>query len=173
MKEKIVNKISKSPIINIDLETFHPHGERTSIDLSQWLDQGFLLREKSFRNILKNHNWRQYQGHYIALECSTDAILPSWAYLLVTSYLHLIAKMVVQGSLEELEKMIYSHVIKQLDMEPYRNKPIMINGCYNISIPDDAYVLLVQRLQNVAKSIFFGESCSSVPLWKVKRSVPK
>lgn len=168
MAHQIVNRVAKSPIVNIDLELFHPRGKRTSIDLSQWLDQGFLLREKHFRISLKRHDWQQYQDHYIALECSTDAILPSWAYLLVTSHLLSIAKMVVQGTLQELEKIIYSHTVNQLDLEPYRNKSIMINGCYTISIPDDAYVLLVQRLQSVAKSIFFGESCSSVPLWKSK-----
>ncbi|MCY4215376.1 MAG: DUF2480 family protein [Flavobacteriaceae bacterium] len=169
MENQIVNRIAKSSIVNIDLEHFHPPGKRSSIDLSQWLDQGFLLREKHFRTSLKNHDWQQYQDHYVALQCSTDAILPSWAYLLVTSHLHCIAKLVVQGTIEELEKIIYSHMVSQMDLEPYRNKPIMINGCYNISIPDDAYVLLVQRLQSVAKSIFFGESCSSVPLWKSKR----
>ncbi len=165
----MVNRIAKSPIVNIDLELFHPPGKRSSIDLSQWLDQGFLLREKYFRTSLKSHDWQQYKDHYVALQCSTDAILPSWAYLLVTCHLYLIAKLVVQGTIEELEKIICSHMVNQIDLEPYRNKPLMINGCYNISIPDDAYVLLVQRLQSVAKSIFFGESCSSVPLWKSKR----
>ena len=100
----MVNRIAKSPIVNIDLELFHPPGKRSSIDLSQWLDQGFLLREKYFRTSLKSHDWQQYKDHYVALQCSTDAILPSWAYLLVTCHLYLIAKLVVQGNHRRIRK---------------------------------------------------------------------
>ena len=169
MSEKILNKVSNSVLVNFDLEAYIPKGSRTFIDISQWLEQGFLLREKPFREALITHDWEEYSTHYIALGCSTGAILPAWASLLVTSYLQPVAKTIVLGSLVELERQIFREMIAELDLTPFKGKPIMIKGCSDATIPQDAYILLVQRLQSVAKSIFYGEACSSVPLWKVKK----
>ena len=169
MSETILNKVANSVLVNFDLESYIPKGSRTFIDISQWLEQGFLLREKPFREALITHDWKKYSRHYIALGCSTGAILPAWASLLVTSYLQPVAKTIVLGSLVELERQIFREMITELDLTPFKGKPIMIKGCSDTTIPQDAYILLVQRLQSVAKSLFYGEACSSVPLWKVKK----
>lgn len=169
MSETILNKVANSVLVNFDLESYIPKGSRTFIDISQWLEQGFLLREKPFREALITHDWKKYSRHHIALGCSTGAILPAWASLLVTSYLQPVAKTIVLGSLVELERQIFREMITELDLTPFEGKPIMIKGCSDATIPQDAYILLVQRLQSVAKSLFYGEACSSVPLWKVKK----
>ena len=169
MSETIFNKVANSVLVNFDLESYIPKGSRTFIDISQWLEQGFLLREKPFREALITHDWKKYSRHHIALGCSTGAVLPAWASLLVTSYLQPVAKIIVLGSLVELERQIFRKMITELDLTPFEGKPIMIKGCSDATIPQDAYILLVQRLQSVAKSLFYGEACSSVPLWKVKK----
>ena len=169
MSETILNKVANSVLVNFDLESYIPKGSRTFIDISQWLEQGFLLREKPFREALITHDWKKYSRHHIALGCSTGAILPAWASLLVTSYLQPVAKIIVLGSLVELERQIFREMITELDLTPFEGKPIMIKGCSDATIPQDAYILLVQRLQSVAKSLFYGEACSSVPLWKAKK----
>lgn len=168
MGGSIVNKVAKSPLINIDLEEWIPKGIRSTVDLAQWLEEGIILREKPFREVLKQEDWSQYQDHQIAIHCSTAAILPAWAALLVTSYLQPFAKEVVMGSLEDLERHLFSKVIAELDLSLFKDKPLMIKGCSESAIPEDAYIQLILRLQPVAKSLFYGEACSSVPLWKAK-----
>ena len=168
MKEPIVNKVAKSPIVTIDLEDLKTEGKKRFLDLAQWLKGGLVLREKEFRNLLKNHDWSQYTNQYVALGCSSEIILPAWTTLLVTSYLSQHAKTVVLGSIIDLEKNLFFDKIKGLDLKPFENKPVIIKGCSDITIPEDAYIQLLQRLQTVAKSLFYGEACSSVPLWKLK-----
>lgn len=168
MKESIVNKVAKSPIVTIDLEDFKTEGIKTFVDIAQWLDEGLVLREKEFRNLLKNHDWSQYTNQYVALGCSSEIILPAWTTLLVTSYLSQYSKTVVLGSIIDLEKNLFFDKIKGLDLKPFENKPVIIKGCSDMTIPEDAYIQLLQRLQTVAKSLFYGEACSSVPLWKLK-----
>lgn len=169
MKESIVNKVAKSPIVTIDLEDFKTEEIKTFVDIAQWLDEGLVLREKEFRNLLKNHDWSQYTNQYVALGCSSEIILPAWTTLLVTSYLSQYAKTVVLGSIIDLEKNLFFEKIKSLDLKPFKNKPVIIKGCSDMTIPEDAYIQLLQRLQTVAKSLFYGEACSSVPLWKLKK----
>ena len=170
MSETIVNKVASSVLVNFDLEDYIPKGTRTFIDLSQWLEEGFLLREKPFRDALKEHDWEKYNDHFVALGSSKEAILPAWATLLVTSYLQPVCKIIVLGSLQDLEQQLYRQMLSTLDLAPFEGKPIMIKGCSDKTIPQDAYILLVQRLQTVAKSLFYGEACSSVPLWKAKKT---
>ena len=170
MSETIVNKVASSVLVNFDLEDYIPKGTRTFIDLSQWLEEGFLLREKPFRDALKEHDWEKYNDHFVALGSSTEAILPAWATLLVTSYLQPVCKIIVLGSLQDLEQQLYRQMLSTLDLAPFEGKPIMIKGCSDKTIPQDAYILLVQRLQTVAKSLFYGEACSYVPLWKAKKT---
>ena len=167
--ETIINKISSSVLVNFDLQDYTPKGTRTFIDMSQWLEQGFILREKPFRDALRGYNWEKHTKHFVALGCSTEAILPAWATLLVTSYLQPVTNTIVLGSLQDLEQQLYREMLSTLDLSPFKSKPIMIKGCSDSLIPQDAYILLVQRLQTVAKSLFYGEACSSVPLWKVKK----
>ena len=168
MKEFIVNKVAKSPIVTIDLEDFKTEGIKTFVDIAQWLEEGLVLREKEFRTLLKNYDWIQYKNQYVALGCSSEIILPAWATLLVTSYLSQYAITVVLGSSKDLEKNLFFEKIKSLDLKPFKNKPVIIKGCSDMTIPEDAYIQLLQRLQTVAKSLFYGEACSSVPLWKLK-----
>ena len=168
MNNTIINKVSNSSLIIVNLQDYKSKGVRTLVDISQWLEEG-VLREKVFRQSLKEHNWTKYKDHLVALDCSADLILPAWASLLITTYLSPLAKIVILGSLNELEKHLFSKTIDQLDLEKFKGKPLIIKGCSDYSIPEASYIYLIQRLQKVAKSIFYGEACSSVPLWKAKK----
>ncbi|MDJ0646795.1 MAG: DUF2480 family protein [Flavobacteriaceae bacterium] len=168
MADEIVNRVAQSKLITIDLEEFYPKGARILLDISDWLYEGLILREKDFRESLKNHDWKQYMNTYVALTCSKDAIIPSWAYLLIATYLSPYAKKTVVGDLELLETTIFQEIIANLDISKYKEKPIIIKGCAHKPIPPTAPVLLATKLQPVAKSILFGEACSTVPLFKRK-----
>lgn len=167
--EEIVNRVANSKLITFDLEDLYASGARMTLDISQWLEQGFILREKSFRESVTNHNWTPYQGAYVALYCSTDAIVPAWAYMLVATQLQGIAKKTITGSLETLETILYTEAILTLDVTPYQDSPIIVKGCSNKPVPENAYLLLIEKLHPVAKSLLFGEACSSVPLFKKKK----
>ena len=166
--EEIVNRVAKSPLITIELEELRPSGERHIVDLSVWLEQGFILREKEFRQALTEHDWTLYQNAYVAVQCISEAVLPSWAALLVATYLSA-AKVVVWGDEMDLEKALYAHSIGAMDISTYAEKPLIIKGCSDPSVPQSAYLDLIRKLQPVAKSMFFGEACSSVPLYKAKK----
>ena len=168
MDNIIVNKVSNSSLEIVDLQDYKSNGVRSLVDISQWLEDG-LLREKSFRQSLKEHNWSQYKDHLVALDCSVDVILPAWATLLITTYLSPHTKTIILGSLNDLEKHLFSKTIDQLDLGKFKGKPLIIKGCSDHSISEASYIYLIQRLQKVAKSIFYGEACSSVPLWKAKK----
>ena len=168
MADEIVNRVANSNLITIDLEDYYPKGIRTVIDIKNWLFHELILKEVDFREQLKNHNWSQYQNHYIALTCSSDAIIPSWAFMLVTTYLSSFAKKVVVGGLKELETSLYQEIIQNLTIENFQDKPVIIKGCANKPIPDTAYIQLIEKLQPTVKSIMFGEACSTVPLFKRK-----
>lgn len=168
MSEEITNRVANSKLITFNLEDFYPKGERVSFDISHWLQEGIILCEKEFRKKAKEHDWNQYQDKYVALFCSTDAIVPGWAYLLVSLHLTPFAKKVTVGSLEELESILFTELLQNIDFSEYQNKPVIIKGCAHKPIPQNAYVLLAQKLQPVAKSIMYGEACSSVPLFKKK-----
>ncbi|MCD8406947.1 DUF2480 family protein [Tenacibaculum dicentrarchi] len=168
MAAQIINKVANSQLITIDLEDFYPKGNRIVFDIKDWLYEELILREKDFREQVKNHNWSQYQGDYIALSCSVDAIIPSWAYLLLTTKLTEFAKKVVVGNLELLETVLFNDIITNLNTTEYQDKRLIIKGCSNKPIPQSAYTLLVSKIQPICKSIMFGEACSTVPLFKKK-----
>ncbi len=168
MAEEIINRVANSKLITFDLEEIYPKGERISFDISQWLLEGIVLRESEFRNKATEHNWSQYQDKFVALFCSTDAIVPGWAYLLLSLHLAPYAKKVTVGSLDELESILFTELLQNIDVSEYIDKPVIIKGCAHKPIPQNAYVLLAQRLQPIAKSIMYGEACSSVPLFKRK-----
>jgi hypothetical protein len=165
---EIVNRVANSILQVFDLEDYYPEGERVGVDISGWLWEGFVLREKEFRDTLKNHDWQQYQGKFTAVYCSTDAIVPAWAYMLVTVYLQPFAKKVIQGIPEQLNTLIYQEILDGLDYSAYEGKPVIIKGCSRKPVPQEAYVMATQKLMQVAKNIMFGEACSSVPLYKKK-----
>ncbi|MDC9723231.1 MAG: DUF2480 family protein [Urechidicola sp.] len=165
MKE-IKNRVAESKLVTIDLEDYYPQGERVVFDIKDWLFQELILKEKDFRNEVNNHDWSQYKNQYVALTCSVDAIIPSWAYLLIASKLSSFTKRVVVGVLKDLETSIYQNIISALPTDDYKDKPIIIKGCANKPIPETAYIQLISKLIPVAKSVMYGEACSTVPLFK-------
>ncbi len=169
MQDEIVNKVANSALEVFDLEDFYQAGERMQIDVSQWLHEGVLLKEKDFRTALLSHDWTQYQNKYVAVYCSPDIIIPAWATILVTSCLIPFAKKIVFGTLEELETAIYGEILPKLDYTQFENKPVILKGCSKKPVPRSAYILAIQFLQPVAKSIMYGEACSAVPLFKKKK----
>ena len=164
--DEIVNKVANSVLEVFDLEDYYPSGIRTQLDISQWLLDGFLLKEKDFRESLKNHDWYQYQNHFVAIYCSTGAIIPAWASILVTVYLTPFAKKVVVGNFIDLETSLYQEILSTLDYSKYQDKPIILKGCSKKPVPESAYIMAIQKLQPFAKSIMYGEACSAVPLYK-------
>ncbi|MBZ9632324.1 DUF2480 family protein [Salegentibacter sp. LM13S] len=166
MAEEIVNRIANSKLITFNLEDYYPEGERVLFDVKDWLLEGFVLREGEFRQQAKNHDWSQYEGKFIALTCSSDAIIPAWAFMLLATYLQPYAKKVITGNLETLETVLYTEVIQKMDLNDLTDKPVIIKGCSHKPVPKNAYLLLIEKLQPVVKSLMYGEACSSVPLYK-------
>ncbi|KLT70716.1 MULTISPECIES: DUF2480 family protein [Flavobacterium] len=164
--EEIINKVANSALEVFDLEDYYPKGMRVQIDISQWLLEGFLLKEKDFREHLKNHDWAQYQDQYVAINCSTDAIIPAWALILVAVQLAPYAKKVVNGTIEDLDGSLYEEILSKLDFSEYKNKPVIVKGCSKKPVPMRAYILATSYLQPFARSIMYGEACSAVPLYK-------
>ena len=167
-EQEIINRVANSVLEVFDLEDYYPEGERKAIDISEWLLEGFVLREKDFRATLKDHNWEQYKDSYVALHCSTDAIVPAWAYMLVSTYLQPFAKKVIQGSIADLDVQLYQDILSGIDYSDYTGKPVIVKGCSRKPVPQEAYVIAVQKLMPFAKSLMFGEACSAVPLYKKK-----
>ena len=166
MAEEIVNRVANSKLITFNLEDYYPEGERVLFDVKDWLLEGFVLRESEFREQAKNHDWSQYEGKFIALTCSSDAIIPAWAFMLLATYLQPYAKKVITGDLESLETVLYTEVISKMDVSNLQEKPVIVKGCAHKPVPKNAYLLLIEKLQPVVKSLMYGEACSSVPLYK-------
>ncbi|WP_299098361.1 DUF2480 family protein [uncultured Winogradskyella sp.] len=166
MKGEIINRVTNSKLKVIDLEDYYPEGRRILFDIKDWLLEGLVLREKDFRVFVAEHNWSQYQDCFVALHCSTDAIVPDWAYMLISIELQSYAKLSLIGSLSDLETVLYNDIISKLDLSIYNNLPVIIKGCSHKPVPSNALILLTQKLKPIAKSIMFGEACSSVPLFK-------
>jgi len=166
MEAEIINRVAKSPLQIFDLEDYFPSGKRIGIDLANWLWEGFILREKEFRTTLQNHNWSVYQDSYVYIFCSTDAIIPSWAFSLVTMKLADYTKKIVVGTEEDLNNVLYLDILEKIDFSQYKDKPVLLKGCADKPVPANAFVLACQKLHNVAKSVMYGEACSTVPLYK-------
>lgn len=164
--DEIINKVANSSLEVFDLEDYYPKEISTQIDIAQWLFEGILLKEKDFRESLKNHDWSQYQNHLVAIHCSTDAILPAWASILVTTYVSPFAKKVVLGKINDLYTALYQDILSKIDYSYYQDKPVILKGCSKKPVPETAYIIAIQELQKVAKSIMYGEACSAVPLFK-------
>jgi len=169
MSGEIKNKVAENTnLITFDLEDYYVAGNRIQVDISQWLDQGFILREKEFRASLDNHDWEQYKDSYVAVHCSTDAIVPVWAFMLFVVRISPFVKKVVIGGLEALEISLYDEVLATIDILPYQDKFVIIKGCSNKPVPQSAYLNITNRLIGVSKSVMYGEACSSVPLYRRK-----
>ncbi|MCH7535249.1 MAG: DUF2480 family protein [Bacteroidetes bacterium] len=169
MEETIENKVAQSDLITIYLENHYPQGERVLIDIKDNLYQGIALKEKDFRVFVKSTDWSVYQDKYVALTCSIDAIIPVWAYMLLTSAIEPYAKKVVLGNLAELESVLFHEIVDRIDLNDYKDAKVVIKGCGELPIPDSAFVALIEKLRPVAASIMYGEPCSTVPLYKRKK----
>ncbi|MBU2929455.1 DUF2480 family protein [Winogradskyella psychrotolerans] len=166
MEGEIINRVANSKLKVIDLEDYYPKGERVLFDIKEWLLEGLVLREKDFRAFVAEHDWSKYQDCYVALQCSTDAIVPDWAYMLISIELQAYAKLAIIGSLSDLESILYAEIISNLDVSEFQGLPVIIKGCSHKPVPSNALVLLSQKLKPITRSIMFGEACSSVPLYK-------
>ena len=168
MEKDIVNKVANSGLIQLDLEELRPKGDRVFFDIKPLLFHELVLREKDFREFLVQHDWSQYQDKYVAISCSNDAIIPTWAFMLLAIHLKPYAKEIVEGTLEDLETQLFKNVIDALPKEQFIDGKIVVKGCSKESVPLSAYIHLSAKLQPIAKSLFFGEPCSTVPLFKKK-----
>lgn len=166
MENEIINKVANSGLINLDLEDYYVKGPRKLIDIKDQLFMGMILKEKDFREWIKTNNWSQYQDAFVAVHCSEDAIIPVWAYMLVAAALEPFAKRVVFGDLEALETELYKEVIDGLEVNEYTDQRLIIKGCGNLPVPRAAFLMLTRKLQPIAKSIMYGEACSTVPIYK-------
>lgn len=169
VEQTLVNRVAASGLVTLKLEEFFPKEEMASFDLKDYLFMGLILKEKDFREALANHDWAQYEGKNLAVFCSADAIIPVWAYMLVTVYAVPFATDIFQGTPEEFYKHIFQKALDDVDASQYADQRIVIKGCSDHPVPPSAYVELTRKLQPFAKSIMFGEPCSTVPIYKKPR----
>jgi len=168
IQEKIVNKVAESGLVTVDLADFMPKGERVVYDIKANLFQGLILREKEFREFLKTNDWTRYQDKLVAITCTADAIVPTWAYMLLANRLEPYAREIVFGDLATLETVLFERALAQLDPETFRDQRVVVKGCGDVAIPESAFVKFTVMLSKVAKSIMYGEPCSTVPVFKRK-----
>lgn len=166
MEQEIINRVSSSGLITIDLEEYYVPGERVEIDIASQLYEGLILKEKDFREFLKNENWDLYKGKNVAITCSADAIIPTWAYMLLVSKLQPVVNKVIFGGLDDLEAALFHDAINQIDVSKLIDAKVVVKGCSKIPVPLQAYVYLSSRLVPVVGSLMFGEPCSTVPVYK-------
>ncbi|MBK9421940.1 MAG: DUF2480 family protein [Flavobacteriales bacterium] len=169
-ENSIINKVASSGLLSLDLEELYPQGKRTVFDITPLLWEGIALKEKDFRAFVKDHDWAQYHGQFVSVHCSADAIIPTWAFMLVAVHLQQHATFVTQGDAEQLERALFTDLIQQLDVEHYRDARIVVKGCSKLPVPLNAYVELTAKLLPVVKSLMFGEPCSTVPLYKAPKA---
>jgi hypothetical protein len=168
MADQIVNKVAESGLITLDPATYYPRGETAIFDLKEFLFMEMILKEKDFREKLKDHNWQQYKDKYVGVYCSADAIIPVWAYMLVASYLEPLAKDLIMGDEKELHRQLFLKNISAIDVKEFTDKKVVIKGCGETPIGDFVYMEITKLLRPVAKSIMYGEPCSTVPVYKKK-----
>jgi hypothetical protein len=171
MAEEIVNRVAKSPLVTFNLEDYYHQGERIVLDIKDQLYQGMILREKDFREFVKSQDWSLYEGKNVAITCSVDAVVPTWAYMLLSIQLAPYAHTVVYGGKDDLENCLFQKALSGVDVEEFRDKKVVIKGCSKYDVPASAYVEIVRMLQPVVMSLMYGEPCSTVPLYKKKKSV--
>ena len=162
----MINKVEESGIITLNLEDYYPKGETTVFDLKDYLFMGLILKEKDFREALKNIDLTQYQNKNVALTCTADAIIPMWANMLVASYLQPVAQNVIFGNEDFLQKTLFLKNLYTINPADYNNKRVVIKGCGDLPVSESAYVEITNLLRPVVKSIMYGEPCSTVPIYK-------
>ncbi|MCL9808305.1 DUF2480 family protein [Flavobacterium luminosum] len=170
--DEIVNKVAQSSLMVFDLEDYFPEEHVVDLDISQWLLEGIILRESEFREQLKNTDWSPFKDKYVALYCSTEAILPAWTFALVAVHLAPFSLKVIHGSKKSAIIEWYQDILNKLDYTEYFQKPVILKGCSKREVPNEVYTIAIQKLLQVAKSVMFGEACSAVPLYKSKKERP-
>lgn len=168
MNDPIVNKVAESGLITINPETYYPRVATAIFDLKDFLFMGLILKEKDFREQLKNYDWESFRDKYVAVYCSADAIIPVWAWMLIGSYLEPVAKDMVMGDEKELHHQLFLKNLAAINLDEFRDQRIVIKGCGDTPIGDFVYLELTKLLRPVAKSIMYGEACSTVPVYKRK-----
>lgn len=170
MSGEIVNRVATSGLVTLDLEEFYHQGERVVFDIKHQLFQELVLKENDFREFVKTNDWSVYKGKNVALICSVDAIVPTWAYMLLASELQSVANKVVFGSVEALEQALFHEAILKIDFSALEGQRVVIKGCSKHPVPTFAYVELTEKLRPIARSIMYGEPCSTVPIYKKPRA---
>jgi len=168
IQENFVNKVAASGLITLNLEEYHHQGERVVYDIKDNLFHGLMLREKDFREFIKTHDWAAYQDKNVAVICSADAIVPTWAYMLLANKLSPYANEVVFGDLAALDAVLFTKALAKIDLNAYANERVVVKGCGDVDVPVSAYVEITNLLSPVVKSIMYGEPCSTVPVYKRK-----
>lgn len=166
--DEIVNKVANSGLVSIDLEDFYTPGERTIFDIQPHLFNGIILKEKDFREFIKQNDWSPFKDKIVGIVCSVDAIVPTWAYMLLSIVLEPYAKRVFFANATEIENLLFAEKLSLLDAREYKEARVVIKGCGDKPVPVNAYVQLTNLLKPFAKSIMYGEPCSTVPLYKAK-----
>ena len=166
MSEAIINKVSESGLITLDLEQYYPRDEVVLFDLKDYLFMGLILKEKDFREALKNLDWEVYRNKYVGVTCSADAIIPPWAYMLAASYLQPVARDVMMGDEKEVHKTIFTKNIQSINVDEFAGQRVVVKGCGETPIGEFAYMEITKRLRPVVKTIMYGEPCSTVPIFK-------
>ena len=169
MDNPIINKVAQSAIITLDLEKYYPQGEMIVFDMTPYLFMKMILKEKDFREALKDLDWNQYENKNVGITCSADAIIPLWAYMLVTTYLQPVAKDIVFGNEETLFQTLFLKNLQEINAKEYKEKRVVIKGCGDKAIPASAYIEITKMLRPFAKSIMYGEPCSTVPVYKAPK----
>lgn len=166
MSETLVNKVAESGLITLNLEEWYPREEILVFDLKDHLFMGLILKEKDFREALKNTDWSIYQNKQVTVTCSADAVIPAWAYMLIATYLAPVAAGVYQGTEQEYRRSLFQERLRGIDPAQYKDQRIVVKGCGDLPVGPDAYLEITRILQPVAKSIMYGEPCSTVPIYK-------
>ncbi|HTF19090.1 MAG TPA: DUF2480 family protein [Chryseolinea sp.] len=162
----IINRVASSALVTFDLEEYYEPGDRVVLDIADQLYEGLILREKDFRDFIKNHDWRQYEGKFVAITCSADAIVPTWAFMLVMIALEPYAKQAIFGSVAALDEQIFRKRLAAVDWRAYEGAKVVIKGCSKVAVPVAVYVEATAQIRRYATSIMYGEPCSTVPLFK-------
>jgi fructose-1-phosphate kinase PfkB-like protein len=168
MSGEIVNRVANSALITIDLTDYAPKETIAILDAKDFLFEGVILKEKDFRNTLKEFDFSVYTDKIVALYCSSDAIVPMWAFMLLTSYLNNSASKIYFGTKEEVFQKIFSDNIDAIDATEFENKKVIIKGCGQVPLTESLYIAITKKLQNTVNSLMFGEACSAVPVFKKK-----
>jgi len=172
-QDQIINKVAGSGLITFNLEEYYQPGERVLLDIKDQLYQGLILKEKDFRDFIKANNWSAYQGKYVSIICSANAIVPTWAYMLLVLALQPYAKHVVFGTSEDMEKALFYDAFKGMDWSQFTDAKVVVKGCSKVDVPVAIYAEVTRQLRPYVSSLMFGEPCSTVPLYKKPKTAVK